>query len=158
MPVQFQDNSINIKAALNQEAIAFLYEVGGELVDEVQNNSRGDKGDTQRAWDYVVDEAEGVCTVGNPLENAIWEEFGTGEYALHGDGRKDAWYVPVDGYTGKKKPTYNGKVVIVYGKEGKQYYKTNGKKPTRALETAFNTMKPAIIKEAQRRFGTRFNE
>lgn len=38
-----------------------------------------------------MDESAQVATVGNPLQNAIWEEFGTGEYALEGDGRKTPW-------------------------------------------------------------------
>ena len=57
------------------------------------------------------------------------------------------WYIPVDGYTGHRKPTFNGKVVIVYGKGGKAFYKTNGKKPMRPLENA----KTSSEKKIQRR-------
>ena len=68
---------------------------------------------------------------------------------MKGNGRKGAWYVPVDTYTGSKKPTYNGKVVIVYGKNGKKFYKTNGKMPNRPLDNAFKSLKTKLIK----RFG-----
>ena len=34
---------------------------------------------------------------------------------------------------GSKRPTFNGKVVIVYGKNGKAYYKTNGKETCSSL-------------------------
>lgn len=68
---------------------------------------------------------------------------------MKGNGRKGAWYVPVDTYTGSKKPTYNGKVVIVYGKNGKKFYKTNGKTPNRPLDNAFKSLKTKLIK----RFG-----
>ena len=52
------------------------------------------------------------------------------------------WYVPVEGFTGKKKPTFNGKVVIVHGKDGRAYYKTNGKKPRRMLQRAYDNIRP----------------
>ena len=55
----------------------------------------------------------------------------------------------IKSYTGKKKPTFNGKVVIVHGKNGVDFYKTNGKRGTRALFNAFNSMKPEIVNDAK---------
>ena len=98
---------------------------------------------------FAVDESKGEAAIGSTVENAIWEEFGTGDYALE-KRRNTPWYVPVDGYVGKKRPSYNGKVVIVYGKNGKAFYKTNGKKPRRMLHNAFETKRSAIVKEAER--------
>ena len=73
----------------------------------------------------------GVATVGSPLENAVWEEFGTGEYALNGDGRKGGWFYEDD--------------------EGKGHF-TRGKKPRRALHRAFETKKTPLIKLAEEIF------
>ena len=87
------------------------------------------------------------------MENALWEELGTGEFAVNGDGHKGAWYVPVDRVDGKKKPTFNGKVEIVYGKDGQAFYKTNGKKPTRAMTKAFQSKKSWALKLAEEIFG-----
>lgn len=28
------------------------------------------------------------AVIGSPLENALWEEFGTGEHSINGNGRK----------------------------------------------------------------------
>ena len=106
------------------------------------------KEELQKWVDYAN---EKKAVVGNPLENAIWEEFGTGQYALNGDGRKTPWYVPVDGYSGKKKPTYQGKVVVVYGKDGKRFYKTDGKKPQRNLQKAFDSLKNKLQKDLESR-------
>lgn len=153
MPVEFHDYSVEVKKALQERAIEYLETAGLVMQRQAANNTRVGFGQTAGKWDYAVDDDKQVCTVGNPLENAIWEEFGTGEFALEGKGRKGAWYVPVDGYTGKKRPTYNGRVVVVYGKDGKKYYKTNGKKPTRALHNAFVTKKNALIQLAERIFG-----
>ena len=144
--IEYTDNSATVKAALSSGVTAFLYEAGGELQGQAFRNSRVDNGHTRGSYQYKVQEGSGESTahVGSNLQNAIWEEFGTGEYALHGDGRKGAWCVPADNYTGSKKPTYNGKVVIVYGKNGQKFYKTNGKKPNRPMYNAFNSLREKL--------------
>lgn len=128
--VQFEDYSIQVIAALDDATIAWLYEAGGELEAQTKRNSRvGRTKQTKGSWTYIVDEDKGECTVGSPLENAIWEEFGTGEFALHGDGRKGGWVYRDD---------YDG-----------QFYHTHGKKPNRALQSAFNTLKAPLIRRLQ---------
>ena len=130
MSVQFEDYSVQVMAALDDAAIAYLYKAGGELTSQVKRNtSVGRTGQTKGQWEYVVDESKGECVVGNPLENAIWEEFGTGEFAVKGNGRKGGW-VYRDDYDGK-------------------FYHTEGKKPNRALQSAFNTLKGALIRRAE---------
>ena len=147
--VVFIDNSIAVKEAFEKYAEKFLTEAAMVIESQVKQNTAVDSSQTKQNWNHVVDIKNREAVVGNPLENAIWEEFGTGDYAIK-DGRKGApWYVPVEGYIGKKKPTYNGKVVVVYGKNGMAYYKTNGKRPRRALHKAFETKKSAIIRRAQ---------
>ena len=129
MSVEFWDNSVQVKAALSEAAIAYLYEAGGELEAQVKRNSRVGTGQLKNSWTYKIDESDGVCTVGSPLENAIWEEFGTGEFAVNGDGRKGGWY-----YKDKK----TGKFVHTFGK-----------KPNRAFQSAFNSLKSALITRAE---------
>lgn len=141
----FEDNRNQVKQALSRAVEAYLEKAGGELQAQTVKNSRTDFGQTKGSYQYAVDRSEGACYVGSQLENAIWEEFGTGDYAIQG-GRKTPWYVPVEGYKGTKKPTFNGKVVVVYGKNGKAYYKTNGKKPNRPLQKAFDANKEKLIK------------
>lgn len=141
----FEDNRNQVKQALSRAVEAYLEEAGGELQAQTVKNSRTDFGQTKGSYQYAVDPSEGACYVGGQLENAIWEEFGTGDYAIQG-GRKTPWYVPVEGYKGTKKPTFQGKVVVVYGKNGKAYYKTNGKKPNRPLQKAFDANKEKLIK------------
>lgn len=88
MGIKFTDYRVEVKDALGDAAIAFLYEVGGELASQTARNSRVKTGQTKGSWDYVVDEGELQATVGSPLENAIWEEFGTGEYAFRAMAEK----------------------------------------------------------------------
>lgn len=134
---KFEDNSVKILRALDEVGQQWLEDATRILHRQVVQNSRVDTGQTKSSWKKVVEGDKGI--VGSTSENAIWEEFGTGHYAVNGDGRKGAWYVPVEGYLGHKKPTYNGKVIVVYGKNGQAFYKTNGKKPNRALENAKNS-------------------
>lgn len=121
--VQFQDNRIKCEDAISDACIAFLYEVGGEFVSQTARNSRVDTGQTKGSWDYKIDEGELSVTIGSPLENAIWEEFGTGEYALENNGRKGGWRYKDN--------------------EGKWHF-TMGKKPNRALWKAFESLKPNV--------------
>lgn len=123
--VQFKDFSVEVNGKINEALIAALYEAAGEVVSQTARNTRVDTGQTKNSWSYTVDESEGKATIGSPLENAIWEEFGTGVQALNGDGRKTAWK-----YQDKK---------------GK-WHTTTGKKGTRAFFRAFQKLKNPIIK------------
>lgn len=120
MSVEFKDNSLKVKAALNEKTIAWLHEAAGEIESQSKRNTRVDTGQLKNSWANTVDESNGTATVGSPLENAVWEEFGTGEYALHGDGRKTSW-------------TYKDR-------KGK-WHRTSGKRPSRALNNAFASSK-----------------
>ena len=141
---EFEDNSVKILRALDEVGQQWLEDATRILHRQVVQNTRVDTGQTKSSWKKVVEGDKGI--VGSTSENAIWEEFGTGHYAVNGNGRKGAWYVPVEKVLGKKKPTFNGKVVIVYGKNNQAYYKTNGKKPNRALQNAKNSTEKKIQK------------
>ena len=134
--VEFHDFSIQVKETLDEAVNQYLEEAGSVLQRQAANNTRVGTGETAGKWDYVVDESAKECTVGNPLENAIWEEFGTGEYALKGNGRKGGWHYRDD--------------------EGKWHH-TYGKTPTRALHNAFITKKDAIIRRAEQILKGRMN-
>lgn len=130
--IEFKDFSIQVKAAMNEAAIAFLHEAGGEVVSQIVRNSRVKTGKTAGSFQNVVDIGNYEATIGSPDENAIWEEFGTGEYALHGDGRKGGW-------------SYQDKTG--------QWHHTSGKTPSRAFWKAFEGSKTKIIRRAQEIFG-----
>lgn len=148
MPVKFEDYSVKVKGMLNDGVIAALHEVSGDLAGAAARNTRVDTGQTKGAWDYKVDEGAGVATIGNPLENAIWEEFGTGEYALNGDGRKGGWYVPEDKLSANAKGKMQKRVI-----KGKVYYFTRGKTPSRAFWKAYTSNKTKIIKRFEQVIG-----
>lgn len=129
MSVELKDDSIKVKAALNDAIISWLYQAAEVIESQAkQNTVAGATTDTENKWGFAVDESKGEAIIGNKIENAIWEEFGTGEYALHGDGRKGGW---------------------VYVDEKGGHF-TRGKKPRRMLHNAFETKRSAIVKEAER--------
>lgn len=120
--VQFTDNSHKFISEIENATEAALKEAAGEIEAAAKRNSRVDTGKTKSSYTNKVD--GNTATIGSPLENAVWEEFGTGEYALKG-GRKGGW---------------------VYQDAKGNWYKTRGKKPNRPLEKAFNKIKPKIEK------------
>lgn len=155
--VEFEDYSMEVLNAIDDAVSSFLEEAGALVESQTKRNTRIGTHQTKDNWDHIVDEGKKIVTIGNPLENAIWEEFGTGDYAINGDGAPTPWYVPVSTYIGKKKPTFNGKVVIVYGKNKTAFYKTNGKKPTRAFQHAIDSCKNKINARAQKIFGSKLS-
>lgn len=149
MAVEFHDYSVKVKGTMDDSVNAVLAECAGEIISQTVKNCRADSGDTRNSFKYKIDKSNHIAYMGSPEENAIWEEFGTGEHALQGKGRKGAWYVPAEKVTGRKRPTYNGKVVVVHGKEGQKFYKTNGKKPSRAFWKAYTSLRGMVMKRIQ---------
>ena len=132
MSVEFQDFSVQVKEAVGEKAAQFIEEAAGEIESAARRNSRVDTGQLKGSWDHQVNESAQEATIGSPLQNAIWEEFGTGEYAAGGDGRKGGWYY-IDS-------------------EGNGHF-THGKKPNHTLQKAFDSTKAAIIRRAKQIFG-----
>ena len=133
--VVFDDNRIRVKNAIANEIEATLEEVAGELESQVKRNTAVDTGKTKNSWEHTIYTTDDgyEAAVGSNYENAIWEEFGTGEYALDGNGRKGGW-------------SYKDS-------EGK-WHKTHGKKPRRALFHAYTSLKTAIQDYIKSRFGS----
>ena len=132
MSVIFNDFSKDVIDKINRLGIAWLEEASGEIEAQTKQNTKVDTGKTKGSWEHVVHEHKLEAEVGSRYKNALWEELGTGIYALNGDGRKTKWVY--------KNP-----------KDGK-FYTTVGKKPRRALYNAYNSKKNLIIQEVQRRF------
>lgn len=123
MALEFEDYSMEVKTAINNAVIAFLNEAAGEVEAQVKRNTPVDTGQLKGSWAYKVEESAKKATIGSPLENAIWNEFGTGQYALGGGGRKTPW-----------------KYQDIRGK----WHTTTGKRPQRSFHYAFEFVKPKL--------------
>ena len=126
--VEFKDFTIQVIQALDDRINAALEECAGELESEVKRNTRVDTGRTKNSFQHKVVDSEHAAYIGSNYENAIWEEFGTGEYALEGNGRKGGWRYVDD--------------------KGDGHF-TRGKKPSRAFWNAYISRKNEIIKYIQ---------
>ena len=126
--VVFEDFSIQVQNAIDNNVNAVLEECAGELESQVKRNSRVDTGKTKNSFRHKVVDSEHVAYIGSDEQNAIWEEFGTGEFALGGNGRQGGW---------------------VYKDETGHWYRTTGKKPSRAFWNAFISLKSRIISRIQ---------
>lgn len=164
MAVQFINNSIRIKDMLNEKAIAWLYEACGDIEAQTKQNmptGGGYYSQQKDNWKYSVDERELVGKVGNPLEAALWTEFGTGEHSISPKGgRKGYWvYVKEDGidlgtnhhYTGGKQYTLQEarRTVRYLREQGLDAHYTKGQEAKRPLFKAFTTTKTSLIRRAQ---------
>ncbi len=132
MGVKFTNNSIKVKTALKEAGVAWLHEACGEIEAQTKRNSKVLTGKTKGSYQYRVDEDSLEGVVGSDSQNAIWEEFGTGEYAINGDGRKGGWF---------------------YKDERGNGHFTHGKKAKRPMFRAYTALKAQLQKMAQEKFG-----
>lgn len=132
--IEFKDNRLIVEKTMSSLIGKILLEVAAELVSQTARNTKVDTGQTKNSWAADVKEdpnGKSVATIGSPLMNAVYEEFGTGEYALNGNGRKGGWF-----YKDEK---------------GKGHF-THGKKPRRPFWNAYTTLKPRLIQKMQDEF------
>ena len=128
--VKFEDYSMRVKTAIADRVEAVLEECAGELESQVKRNSRVDTGKTKNSFRHKVtcSATQHEATIGSADQNAIWEEMGTGEYAIHGDGRKGGWS---------------------YKDEKGVWHHTKGKTPSRAFWNAYTSLKTKLIRHIQ---------
>ena len=130
--IVFKSNLKNVTNKIELEIHNALEEACGAVEAQVKQNQRVDTGQTKGSWKHYVSTKEHAGYIGSNYENAIWEEFGTGIYALNGNGRKTPWVYTPDG--------------------GKTFYRTKGKKPLRPLYNAMRLLRPKINKYFKKRF------
>lgn len=148
---EFQDFSLEVKAALNDETIAWLHTWSAEIEAQAARNCAMD-GELGRqlkgSYASKVNESKGEAQVGTPMEAGYWEEFGTGEYAAKGNGRK-GWWIYIEGQSsGNGGMSYATReeaeqmAAYIRQKYGKAAIVTNGRRPAHTLENAFATVAP----------------
>lgn len=155
--VTFNDYSIEVMAELDETMTAWLYEAANEVTAQAQRTCvmEDDAGKRLKgSYANNVDESKGEATVGTPLEEGFWEEFGTGEYAAHGDGRK-GWWVFIRGqasqgggksYASREEAEEAATFLRIV--KGLDAVVTNGRPPNYTLERAFEAKKGWAEKRA----------
>ena len=124
--MKFTDNSFIVKTALELCCNKWLKDAAEIITERVKENQPADTGETRNAWKAEVDYENKQAVVGNSMKNAVWEEFGTGEFEAFGNGRKNGW---------------------VFRKDDRFYF-TNGKKPKRPFQRAYEQSREEIKNQA----------
>lgn len=157
MAVEFQDFSFEVKAALNDKTIAWLHETAEEIASQAKRNcSTGEEYSSQLRGSYraEVNEGAGEARIGSPLEQAYWEEFGTGSYAdtskNGGKPGRKGWWVYKDGYTGKGGKILTESKAKAIAAGDPTVHATNGRRPSYTLENAFTFVKPKAIAQLEK--------
>lgn len=166
--MSFEDNRVAVKNALHDAGVAFLHEAAGELEAKTKRNvPRKGVWFTQQknSWRHEVDEDKMEAVVGNPQENALWTEFGTGEQSIIPKGGRRGWWVYVrdNGSDSGGSYTYKGgkaytfeeakRVVAMLRSDGLDAHMTKGQKAHRPLHNAYIALKPKLERIARNKYG-----
>lgn len=170
--VVFKDFSMDVIAEMDEATIAALYEAAAEITSQAQRTCvmEDDAGKRLKgSYTNTVDESNGTATVGTPLEEGYWEEFGTGEHAdtaKNGGkpGRQGWWvYVKGQGPSAKVSTEYRDKdeaeaVAESMRADGLDAYATNGRDPHYTLEHAFEAKAEWVEKRFAKELKERLDE
>ena len=159
MAVKFEDFSFEVKAALDETTTSWLYTWSEEIASQARTDCAmdGNAGDQLRgSYKNDVNETQGEAKIGSPLEQAYWEEWGTGSHAAHKNGRKGWWVYVKDGPRGNGGKTYSSQkeaesIAASMRADGLQAFATNGREPNYTLERAFDRVKPKAIKDLEKK-------
>lgn len=154
--IKLTNNLPAIKANVKKAAQKWLEETSGEIEAQTKRNTRVDTGQTKNSWTHQVDATAMEAVIGSPLQNAIWEEYGTGEFAINGDGRSGYWVFVKDGSGGSSSASGSGgktyslagakMAVAILRSKGLDAYYTRGKTPNPAMHNAWDSVVPKAKK------------
>ena len=119
----FVDNSEAVKRELERAAIRGLIKASMLVEGQAVLLAPVDKGGLRDSIGYKVDESELVAYIGTNCEYAIYVEFGTGEFAENGNGRKGGWVYK----------TPDGEVHFTYGMPPQPYLRPAFRKNQKAI-------------------------
>ena len=109
--MKFVDNSAAVKRELERAVIRGLIKASLLVEGQAVLLVPVDKGGLRDSIGYKVDESELVAYIRTNCEYAIYVEFGSGEFAEGGNGRKGGWVYK----------TPNGEVHFTYGMPPQPY-------------------------------------
>lgn len=127
----FIDNREQAKDRLDDLTLEFLEKATKTVQSSAVSLVAVDSGHLKQSIDTMVDDAEFIGYVGTNTFYGIYLEFGTGEFAKNGGGRKGGWVYPDP----EGKRDENGRL---------KFYFTYGQRPQPYLLPAFRTNKSNI--------------
>ena len=121
--MKFVDNSKAVKRELERAAIRGLIKASLLVEGQAVLLAPVDTGGLRNSIGFKVDESELVAYIGTNCEYAIYVEFGTGEFAENGNGRKGGWVYK----------TPNGEVRFTYGMPPQPYLRPAFRRNQKAI-------------------------
>ena len=121
--MKFVDNSKAAKRELERAAIRGLTKAAMLVESQAVLLVPVNTGGLRSSIGYQVNESELVAYIGTNCEYAIYVEFGTGEFAENGNGRKGGWLYK----------TPNGEVRFTYGIPPQPYLRPAFRKNQKAI-------------------------
>lgn len=128
----FKDNSQKAKEAINEAGVQFLFQACLLVEGQAVALASVQTARLRNSIDHRVDEEELTGYVGSNVDYAVYVEFGTGEFAENGQGRKGGW---------------------VYQDPSGEWFFTWGQEPQPYLRPAFRQNKGRIEALAKEIFG-----
>lgn len=155
--ISFKDNIPELSAGMDRCIDLWLEESAAELKSDAISLSRRKTNQTARSYKHVVDHEKKEARVGSPEWNAVYEEYGTGEYAMNGNGRKGWWvYViggdkSMEGTSKRSHYTYEEarRAVAYLRSKGLDAHMTRGKTPNRPIFRAFSENEAKIVRRLE---------
>ncbi|GEK88885.1 phage protein, HK97 gp10 family [Alkalibacterium putridalgicola] len=134
---KFEDNSKKVKKLMAQTNEAAMESILLMVEGQAKSLARTGSGELRDKIDHKITEQDGnlIGQVGSPHMHAIYNEFGTGEFAENGNGRKGGW---------------------VYRDPSGEYFFTYGLEPQPFLRPAFRRNKGNIKKIVGNEYGASF--
>ena len=121
--MKFVDNSEAVKRELERAAIRGLTKAAMLVESQAVLLVPVNTGGLRSSIGYQVNESELVAYIGTNCEYAIYVEFGTGEFAENGNGRKGGWLYK----------TPNGEVHFTYGMPPQPYLRPAFRRNQKAI-------------------------
>lgn len=121
----FIDNSQQGKDAINKATLKFLFQACILVEGQAVLLAPVKYGRLRDSIDYYVDEKELVGYVGTNVEYAVYVEFGTGEFAENGRGRKGGWVYMAP----------NGEFYFTYGQAPQPYLRPSFREKRNDIES-----------------------
>lgn len=135
-------NVDKIKTRVMVTAKKATTEMAKDIRGATQDNSRVDSGKTRGSYNYRsryrMREKRAISWIGSKSMNAVYEEFGTGEFAENKDGRKGGW--------------------VYYNEKDGKFYFTYGKSPNKPLRRAVSEKKDNLADITARLFKEEFKD
>ncbi|MGT2755374.1 HK97-gp10 family putative phage morphogenesis protein [Streptococcus ovis] len=125
--MQFKDNSKQVKAEMERLILKGLTEAAMLVEGQAVLLVRANTGALRDSIGYKVNADELVAYVGTNCEYAIYVEFGTGEFAEAGNGRKGGWIYQ----------TADGKVYFTYGMPPDPYLRPAFRQNQKQIQAIF---------------------